>query len=1173
MIKYNAIPIQASFDTLNPAIPALEPDHLVIPRSTQPWEAQWKVACINNYGASGSNATMIVCEPPAEVSNRSPRIQDVAWLLKYPIFVSANSRASLVANCSALQAHIDRIAGKVDSGDLLPSLSYNLAMKQNRSLPHILCTTAASLSELSHHLSSAASETTKQVYHIEPKAKPVVLVFGGQVNDVVGLGKDLYEKSALFRSHLDECDAVLRSFGLSGLYPEIFQAKPVSDIVALQSMVFSLQYSCSKSWMDSGLRVEAVVGHSLGQFAAMCISGALSLEEGLKLVSGRASLMQKHWGLERGSMLALDADWTSLAAILSEVNSSEEDRGVEVACYNGPMSHVLVGREVSIQKVQDIITARPFTARPIKSKRLNVTHGFHSVFTEPLLPSLKTLAGELNFKNPSIPLETCSNGKSWNIPSADLIMEHTRTPVYFGQAIERLARRLGPCTWLEAGSASSIIGMVRRALDPAAKSENNFQAAQLSNTGSIESLTETTVNLWKWGHRAQFWPFHHTQKHEYTPLNMPPYQFEKTSHWLEWKEASGETVIAKASTEPAKDERFIKFVGYLDKEERVSELSVNARTNEWIAHVSGHAVLDQPLCPASLYVELSARAATILKADTSSGSFIPHIENIKFDTPLGLAQNHLLTLLMTKSGVADRCWTFEMLSQPRDKRTSRVSHASGKISLESPGAALLTDFTRYEKLLRPDCFDRFKRLKAESESEVLQGKMVYKIFSKVVTYAEWYKGVKGVISYKGEALGHTMLPDQNEPGLAGMVTSPLALDSFIQVAGIHVNNLEECGPGQVFVCTKLDRIQVSPEFTPKGCGGQSWDVYTTFTRPRDRTVSNDIYVFESSTRKLVMIFLGVLFNRVPTKSLAKVLSQANGSSDASPAKQNLIVHDKVTPTKRPLPPALSHFARPTPQTKGSAQRPGKASSQGNINSDLRALIHQVTDIPVEELEDDASLEHLGVDSLMINEIASEIASFFEVEISPRDFELLPNIKSLHSLIRARKTQEPESDEASSLIQTEEESTGTTPGTPATIPEQIFWENETVERLAKLLATHLEAPENADRNANLAAQGLDSLMCMELGTDIKDIFDVELDLHRITDQTTFGDLCDMVNSNQKAEVPPSSEEIRSSADSGPQARRVPMETVTYKHVGDLPLQADIYYPPEITSSAKPVGTAP
>lgn len=201
-------------------------------------------------------------------------------------------------------------------------------------------------------------------------------------------------------------------------------------------------------------------------------------------------------------MLAIETDMTNLREILSKVNVEGAEYDAEVACYNGPASHVLVGDEASITKVQEIIAARPESAPLIKSKRPSVTHGFHSVFTEPLLPSLKPLVGELAFIKPTIPIETCSDGRSWSILNSQLIAEHIKFLVCFGQAIRRLTERLGPCTWLEADPATSVIDMARRALDYADVHQHTFQTAQLSSAGAVESLADTTVNLWKWGHQV-----------------------------------------------------------------------------------------------------------------------------------------------------------------------------------------------------------------------------------------------------------------------------------------------------------------------------------------------------------------------------------------------------------------------------------------------------------------------------------------------------------------------------------------------------------------------------------------------------------------------------------------------------------------------------------------------
>ena len=1166
MIQHNVIPVQASFDSLNPAIPELEPDRLIIPISTRVWDAKFKVACINNYGASGSNATMIVCQPPKALLGSQEQSGKLQLLSRYPLFVSASSEVSLKANCAALRAQCASISTKMNSKEILASLAYNLALKQNRALPYVLATSASNVPEVNDQLIAGANGEKSKVTQIPIKAQPVVLVFGGQIGDAVGLGNELYDSSTLLRSYLDQCDEILRSFGLSGLYPAIFQTTPVSDIVALQSMVFSLQYACSKAWMESGLKVDAVIGHSLGQLAAMCISGSLSIEEGLKLVSGRASLMQKHWGPERGSMIAIETDSGTLSIIIAAANAEESSPGIEIACYNGPTSHVLVGREASITRVQEIIKDKSICANLVNARRLRVTHGFHSVFTEPLLLSLTTLAGELTFQDPIIPLETCSDGQSWERPSPELIAQHTRTPVYFGQAVNRLAQRLGPCTWLEAGSASSVVGMVRRALDPEVTSQHMFQSADLNSSGAVDCLVNTTVNLWKQGHQVQFWPFHQLQRTQYTPINLPPYQFEKTKHWLDWKEPMADVVTVPTPTELLAEDPLMSFVGYTDQCNRKAHFSINPQSSQWKAHVSGHAVLGQPLCPAPMYVELSTQAAYILNREASSETFIPLIENMEIRAPLGLAQEGPMKMAMNEVQGAVFSWDFEMSSQTWDESSSPVSYATGRISLERRDPGLIGNFSRFEKLIGNG---RFDSIKSNPKSEVLQGAMVYKFFSKVVDYAEWYKGVRGVFALDGEAVGRVVPPSQDEEGLSGMITSPLALDSFIQVSGLHVNNFNECGPNQVFVCTKIDRIQISPKYDADDPESHSWDVYTNFTRPGERTVSNDIYVFDSSNQNLVMIIFGAFFTRVAISSLAKVLSHANGNTSDNVAPSSLKQPRQVPVKARPGPPVRGRSAiiPAKAEDRLSVKPIAQASVKRNVTSEVRELIHRVADIPIADIQDDKSLEDLGVDSLMMTEVATETAKFFQFKFDAHDFETLPNIRSLGNFVLSKVNGGTLDEEDPSASSSDAEDTlNATPNSSSesmsSTSSDLGASEDVVGRLARLLATHLETAEIMSKGTNLASLGLDSLMCMELATDIKGDFGVELDMRLVNDDSSFGDLCDMVTSQRKPLEPVAKA----------QRKRTSMETVTYKQAGDLALKADVYYPSEVTKAKRPVGNA-
>ncbi len=1108
MMQNKTIPVQASFSSLNPKIPALEPDRMAIPLYTQQWDTDRQVACINNYGAAGSNAAMIVCQPPGAASRSCDTGSQILSLSKYPIFISANSTASLVAYCKTLQTLIQSSSAQKN---LLSTLAFNLADKQNRSLSHVFATTVSQPIDLSNQLAAVTSGTLQP--QVNTKAKPVVLVFGGQVSNAIGLNKNLYDTSILLRSHLDHCDSVLRSIGLSGLYPEVFQTEPVKDIVKLHCALFSVQYSCSKSWVDSGLQISALVGHSFGQLTTLCISGTLSLEDGLKLVSGRASLMQTHWSSERGSMISIEADMNTVLNLISSVNTSSSDYKVEIACYNGPTSHVLVGTNSSIEALEDELSQGS-----IKFKRLNVTHGFHSAFTEPLLPALAKLAEELVYNEPVIPLETCTNDQSCAQIGPQMIADHTRMPVYFGQAIGRLANRLGPCTWLEAGSGSSVTGMVRRSLDTSIVSSHLFQSIQLNTASAVGFLADATTNLWSCGHKFQFWLFHRCQKHEYPAINLPPYQFEKSRHWLPWVDTA-QTPLPVESTKLETDHMLLSFVRFRDQGQREAEFCVDPRSKEYRLYVLGHAVLAEPLCPAPLYVELVSQAAMVLKSEAGQSDYLPCVEELEIKAPLGMNVDRAVTIKMTRIDKELPAWTFELTSQLHGNggKGSPSSHATGRITLHLESPKMVMDFARYEVLIG---YKRFDDLKFDPESEIIQGAMVYKSFAKVVQYADYYKGVKSVYARNREVAGNVILPDHDQSALRHTVTKPLAIDNFIQVAGLHVNTLSECGDNEVYVCTKVHHIQAGPKFESSG----SWIVYSNFTPSGEREVVNDIFVFDTKTKSLVLIVLGARFMKVLVSSLTKVLSRANTSNqlETSRATSNTpIMPVQVIPDKNPVLLAATSFI-------GDNARPShKEIAATDLDADIRKLLHRVTDVPVDAFNDDSTLEELGIDSLMITEVMSEICKFFEFDISATDFQTLLDIKSLRAYLLARGCGSRDVPAISfSRSDSSADSFSSTPAiTAATSVENLPAMNDNVfSELAKLITTHLETETTMSRGTNLANEGLDSLLSIELANDIQKIFGVVVDMSLLDGESTFGNLLDMITPQQMLAVPPANVKV-------------------------------------------------
>lgn len=339
-------------------------------------------------------------------------------------------------------------------------------------------------------------------------------------------------------------------------------------------MFFAIQYACAKSWIDSGLQPDAIIGHSFGQLTGMHIAGCVSLEDAIKLVSGGAMLVERLWGEDSGSMISLEADLDTATQIVSAM--SRPECPVEIACYNGPKSHVIVGSTDAMDRTEKLLLTQ---FGHVRFQRLAVTHGFHFHFTDPLLAGIEKNAATVKFEAPSISLETCTSNSPWDVITPARIAEHTRKPVYFQAAVERIAKRLGECTWLEAGSGSAVTGMVRRVL-MSQSSDNTYHAVNLNGPDAMSGLADATISLWKDGHNVRFWPFHRSQNKQYKLIHLPPYQFEKSRHWLDWKKNTQVSAAVEQVDVSKEGPGRFELLRFTSKDTDKIEFSIDPRNEE-----------------------------------------------------------------------------------------------------------------------------------------------------------------------------------------------------------------------------------------------------------------------------------------------------------------------------------------------------------------------------------------------------------------------------------------------------------------------------------------------------------------------------------------------------------------------------------------------------------------
>ena len=1052
-MEYRLAPRQASFKSLNPKIPALEPDNLCIPTSNMALSKERLTACVNNYGAAGSNAAMIVMEAPGKGLTQNNGVDQAISTqpIKYPIQLAAASAKSLLAYCSALDEFCNHLRRTRDQSKVLSDLAFSLAVRLNQELPFYFTTTATDLNQLQAQLNqqTTASSTIKQ----RSKAPLVVLCFGGQVSDKVSLDKRLWQESVILRSHLDICDSILRGMGYPGLYPGIFQTETVTDVVVLHSIIFATQYACAQAWLESGLKVDALVGHSFGQLTALCISGVLSLEDCLKLVAGRAALMQKLWGSESGTMIAVEANQQTLEDVLKAVAALKPSCKCEIACFNGPTSHVVVTDEASAGELESELGERS-----IRFKRLNVPYGFHSRFTEPILAPLEELASSLVFHEPKIPLETCSDTRNWPEATAKLITAHTREPVFFGQAIERLHSRLGPCTWLEAGSDSSVVGMAKRAVGQSSAAGNSFVPLQLNKSTSTDVVTDATVALWNAGHRLQYWNFHKLQKPRYDYLRLPPYAWEKSKHWLDLdmsvalSEKTNAPAPAAASAKPELPPVLIRLESV---DSRGHHFFINPSSEEYQIIVKDLQLLGSATCPSALYVELASRAVRM--ADQNNKSGLLSVQEFRVHSPLGSNVNHVLSLDLRQHGQG---WAFGISSADAGKS---ICHAEGAVNLKAASGSLDEEFCRYERLTGRD---RIASFMDDPRSESLRGNVMYKMLSRTVHYPEWYRGVKSMAVLDSRIVAKVT----STTGIPGIVfkettTQLPLLESFIQVASLHANCLHEsAGDEVVFQFSKADRLQWAPGFDLRADGPSSeasWDV-VAYASTNAGGMAYDMFIHDASTSRLVLLILGVQMTdsrRPITQSVGLSVGQAP-EQDMTSLTHDFVEKIETGPTSQAL---------PVPQMQAKSGKPGK-DVKTSIFDDICELLEKLADIPKDKVTGTATFDSLEIDSLMIIEIISELSLLFKVELPIDEMVELTDIDSLVNYLQGKGCVGTTFEEGSDVSVSSSQASTTGSSSPSssakdsamtTPPEMLTPKEESVPSIAKSEAPQTPAMVDAD----------------------------------------------------------------------------------------------------------------
>jgi acyl transferase domain-containing protein/acyl carrier protein len=601
-LKHKMIPPSLNFEHPNPNINFANSPFYVNARLS-PWDVSGTTrrAGVSSFGMGGTNAHLILEEAPGKESASHP---DRAQLL----VLSAKTSMALEKITANLIAYL-----KQHPDASLADVAWTLQVGR-KAFKHRRAVVCRTVEEAARLLEEA---TAGQVFTAsELQSHPsIIFLFPGQGAQEVQMGAELYRVEALFREQVDYCAEFLRPLLGCDLRDVIYPdgadteeaTRRLNQTALTQPALFVVEYATARLWMEWGIRPQAMIGHSIGEYVAACVAGVLSLKDALRLVARRGRLMQE---LPAGLMLAVTLSQGELQPFLPEE--------ISLAAVNGPAQCVVSGESDAIRKLE-----RRLTEAGVAHRRLQTSHAFHSTMMEPILETFTAEVKRLSLHPSSIPYLSNLSG-TWvteeDATDPHYWPNHLRRTVRFAENVAELAR-MPDAIWLEVGPGQTLGQLVRK--QPGVESPRVLSSMSLGRGSDAEEsrALRTLGRLWLAGSECH-WPALHAGT-EPGRISLPTYPFERQRYWI--------APATKSSTEgktthaaPRKLEASEWLYAPLWKQSlpllALSHAALVERTQRWLVFDDGHPVA------AALTERLKQSGHDVLTV-TRGAEFIPASEH------------------------------------------------------------------------------------------------------------------------------------------------------------------------------------------------------------------------------------------------------------------------------------------------------------------------------------------------------------------------------------------------------------------------------------------------------------------------------------------------------------------------------------------------------------------
>jgi acyl transferase domain-containing protein/acyl carrier protein len=535
-VKHGLIPPSLHFEEPNPEID-FDGSPFYVNTVLSVWESngQPRRAGLNSLGMGGTNVHIVVEEPPSMAPSSPSRPRQL-------LLLSARTESALDEMTANLARYLRE---KIDVK--LADAAYTLQVGR-RAFEHrrmLVCRDVADALEVIE-----SPESQRVLTHYQPDVnRAVAFMFPGVGDHYLRMGEELYEAEAVFRDTVNRCSSILYPYlGVKLcdlLYPPDEAAAPQDDAgvdlramlkrdgqalspaaqrlnqtAVAQPVTFVIEYALARLLMSWGVRPSALLGHSLGEYVAACLAGVLSLEDALRLVAGRAQMIQE---LDAGGMLAASLSLDEVQSFITEA--------ISLALHNGRETCVLAGSPEAIERLEAQLAEREVACR-----RLDTTHAFHSHMMTPLVEPLTELVKTVKLNPPRIPYLS-------NVTGTWITDEQATDPGYWARHLcqsvcffENLGELLAEKerVLVEVGPGQALGSFAKQ--HPACVREQiglilPTMRYEYDRQSDLAFLLGALGRLWLLGYTPDWPGFYEAESRR--RLQLPTYPFQRQSYWLE----------------------------------------------------------------------------------------------------------------------------------------------------------------------------------------------------------------------------------------------------------------------------------------------------------------------------------------------------------------------------------------------------------------------------------------------------------------------------------------------------------------------------------------------------------------------------------------------------------------------------------------------------------------